>query len=77
METVTIPKNEYKKLKQHAAAYLKIAQQVTRFEHSYPYDMVFVKTLARRAMREHAQGKTIRAKSVDDALAQFSARKRS
>lgn len=68
METVTIPKNEYQQLKQYSTAYLRIAKEITRADHAYPYDLPYIQRLTQNALRDHRAKKTIRARSVDEAL---------
>ena len=75
MTTVTISKTEYKKLKQYSIAYLKIAEEISKAELFYPYDYKYIKNLAQQALKEFAKGKSIEAKSIDEAwnlsLSQF------
>lgn len=71
MATITIPKTEYKKLKQYSTAYLKIVEEITRMEPIYPYDYKYIKNLTAQALKDLKNGKGIEAKSVDEALAKF------
>ena len=65
MNTITISKKEYKKLKQYSGAYQKIVDEITKAECEYPYDYGFIARMSKGAKR----GKWIEAKSVDEALA--------
>lgn len=71
MATITIPKIEYKKLKQYSAAYLKIAEEISKAELFYPYDDKYIKNLTKQVLKDFAGKKGIEAKSVDEALAKF------
>ena len=64
MSTITIPRKEYKRLKQYSAAYLRIVEEITKAEKEYPYDYKYIDHLARGAKRE----KWVEARSVDEAL---------
>lgn len=70
MNTVTIPKREYRRLKQYSSAYLKIVEEITEAEREYPYDYKHIDRMAREAKK----GKWVEAKSVDDALARMKRR---
>ncbi|KKS38207.1 MAG: hypothetical protein A3G49_04785 [Candidatus Sungbacteria bacterium RIFCSPLOWO2_12_FULL_41_11] len=69
MGTVTIPKEEYNKLKRFSSAYVKIAEEIAKIERFYPYDYKYIAALRRRALSEYRNGKSIEAGSVDEALA--------
>ena len=71
MITITIPKKQYERLKQHASAYVKIVQEIARAEQVYSYDEKYISTLTQQALRDHKRGKTIAANSVDDAIAKL------
>lgn len=71
MITVTIPKTEYKKLKEYSSAYLKIVEYITDAEREFVYDYKYIKDLTKEARNFHKKGKTIQAGSVDDALRKF------
>ena len=71
METITIPKTEYQKLKSFSAAYIKIAEDVSLAERNFPYDYKYIDRLTKAALREHNSGKGIEAGSVDSALRKF------
>jgi len=71
MSTITIPKTEYKKLKQYSTAYLKIAEEITKAELFFPYDYKYIKNLAKQALKEFKEGKCIEAETVDEALIKF------
>ena len=64
MNTITIPEKEYKKLKERAAAYIRIAEEITKAEQKYPYDYGYIDHIVGEAKR----GKWIEAKSIDEAL---------
>ena len=68
METVTIPKTEYSKLKRYSSAYLKIASEMADAEKEYPYDYKYIDKVVKEARSAHQKGRTIKAQSVDDAL---------
>jgi hypothetical protein len=68
MNTITIPKIEYKKLKEHSSAYLKIVQYITDVEREFTYDYKHITGLVKEARDAHKKGKTIEAGSVDEAL---------
>lgn len=71
MNTITISKTEYKKLKRYSSAYLKIVEEITEAEREFPYDTVLVGNLTKQARVDHKKGYSIEAKSVDDALTKF------
>ncbi len=71
MNTITIPKNEYKRLKQYSSAYLKIAEEITKAEREFPYDYQYISKLTRRALSDYRGGHGIEAGSVDKALIKF------
>jgi len=68
METVTIPKNKYRRLKRQSIACVKITRHSDRYRHDYPYDYAYIDKLAKKALKEHRLGKTIRATSARAAL---------
>ncbi len=68
MKTITIPKIEYKKLKEYSSAYLKIAEYITGVEREFTYDYKYIKDLVNDARGAQKKGKTIEAGSVDDAF---------
>ncbi|MDP1689542.1 MAG: hypothetical protein Q8L47_05475 [bacterium] len=68
MNKVTISKNEYERLKQHSIAYLRIAREVTESEDMYDYDMAYINRLTEQALKDHAHGKSVKARSIDEAL---------
>ena len=74
MNTITIPKNEYKRLKQYSYAYLKIVEEITKAESAYPYDKEYIKSLNRQTLKNFKGGKCIEAESIDEALAKFKTR---
>lgn len=67
MTTVTIPKREYDRLRQHSSAYLRMAEEIVKAERVYPYDYKYIDRLTREAKK----GKWFEAKSVDEALAKM------
>ena len=71
MDTITIPKTEYKKLKSYSSAYLKIVEKITEAERDYPYDYSYINKLTRRAKLDYKKGRAIEADSVDKALDKF------
>ena len=71
METITIPKTEYTKLKRYSSAYLKIASEIVDAERDFAYDHKYVGKVAKEAESYHKKGQTIEAGSVDEALAKF------
>ena len=71
METVTIPKTEYSKLKRYSSAYLKIASEMADAERDFAYDYKYIGKVAKEAEFYHKKGQTIEASSVDEALAKF------
>ena len=71
MTTVTIPKNEYKKLKRYSTAYLKIVEEITDAEREFTYDYRHIQKLTKEARVAHKKGQTIEAVSIKDALAKF------
>jgi len=76
MATIAIPKAEYKKLKQHSTAYLKIVEEITKAELFFPYDYKYIKNLTNQALKEFKEGKCIEAETVDEALMRFRKRKK-
>jgi len=71
MITITIPKTEYKKLKQYSTAYLKIAEEITKAELFFPYDYKYIKNLTKQTLKQFKEGKCIEAETVDEALIKF------
>ena len=71
MVTVTIPKTEYKKLREYSSAYLKIVEYITDAEREFTYDDKYIKDLAKEARDSHKKGRAIEAGSVDEALKKF------
>lgn len=71
MNTITIPKVEYKKLKRYSSAYLKIVEEITEAEKDYPYDYDYIGKLTRQVKLDFKKGRVIEADSVDEALAKF------
>lgn len=71
METVTIPKTEYSKLKRYSSAYLKIASEMADAEREFVYDYKYVGKVVKEAESFHKKGQTIEASSIDEALAKF------
>lgn len=71
MDTVTIPKIEYKKLKRYSSAYLRIATEIAEAEREFLYDYNYIGKLSRQARADHRRGRSIEAVSVDEALAKF------
>lgn len=69
MVTITIPKKEYERLRRFSAAYVKIAEEITKTEGAYPYDYKFISSLMRQAKKDQKRGRFIKAESVDEALA--------
>jgi hypothetical protein len=68
MESVTIPKKEYKKLQQYKSAYFAILETITKNEPEYEYDIEYIDKLSKRAMKDYKSGKCIEAGSIDEAL---------
>ena len=71
METVTIPKIEYTKLKRYSSAYLKIASELADAESEFPYDYKYVAKIVKEAKSAHKNGHSIEAQSIDEAAAKF------
>lgn len=71
METVTIPKTEYHKLKRYSSAYLKIAIELADAEQEFPYDYKYIDKIMRDARLENKKKRSIEAGSVDEALRKF------
>ena len=69
MTTVTIPKNEYRRLKQLSAVYRRIAEEIIRADHEYPYDYKYIDKLIKEEKSAYTKGRSIEARSVDEALA--------
>lgn len=57
METVTIPKTEYNKLKRYSSAYLKIALELADTEEEFPYDHKYIAKITKKAKSAHKQKK--------------------
>ena len=74
MDTITIPKKEYKKLKQRSAEYVKLTKAITETEQSYPYDYNYIDKLVREARVDYKKGRCVEADSVDEALKIFNKR---
>ena len=64
MNTITIPKKEYERLRERSAAYIKIVEEITKAEREYPYDYGYIDRLSREAKR----GKWTEAESIDAAM---------
>lgn len=71
MATITIPKEEYKKLKQFSIAYVKIVEEIIKVEIMYPYDYKYIDKLTAGVLKDYKKGKCIKAKSIDEALSKF------
>ncbi len=71
MNTITIQKIEYKKLKQYSSAFLRIAEEVTKENLLYPYDYKYIDALTKKALADYKKGKCIEANSIDEALTLF------
>lgn len=71
MNTVTIPKKEYEKMRHYSDAYVTIVEEITKAETDFPYDYNYIDRLTREAVSAHRGGKTIEAESVDEALKKF------
>ncbi len=71
VNTVTIPKIEYKKLRQHSSAYLKIVEDITGAERGFAYNHKYIRDIFIEARIAHKSGRTIEAGSVDEALKKF------
>lgn len=71
MSTITIPKIEYQRLKRQVSIFHKIAEEITRAAHDYPYDYHYIDRLTRQARAEAENGKLVAARSVDEALRKF------
>ncbi|MBU1159797.1 MAG: hypothetical protein ABIJ28_03820 [Patescibacteria group bacterium] len=71
MANITIPKEEYKKLKQFSTAYVKIVEEIAKVEIMYPYDYKYIDKLTASALKDYKKGKCIKAKSIDEALSKF------
>lgn len=76
MARVTIPKEEYQRLRRYSAAYLKIAEELALAERVYPYDYPYIRALTRQALAEYQSGRAIIADSVAAALAKFKRRRK-
>lgn len=75
MNTISIPRVEYKKLKRLSAAYLRIAEEITRADREYPYDYKYIDKLVKEEKTAYLKGKLIEARSIDEALAKFRRKK--
>lgn len=71
MDTVTVPKIEYKRLKRYSSAYLKIIEEITNAERDFPYDYAYIGGLTKQAKLDYKRGHGIEADSVDEALVKF------
>lgn len=71
MDTVTVPKIEYKRLRRYSSAYLKIIEEITNAERDFPYDYAHISELTKQAKLDYKRGRGIEADSVDEALAKF------
>lgn len=71
MNTITIPKTEYKKLKSYSSAYLKIVEKIAEAERDYPYDYNYIDKLTRQAKLDFKKGQVIEADSVNEAIVKF------
>lgn len=71
MDTITIPKKEYHKLKRYSSAYLRTAAEITEAEREFPYDYKYIGKLSQQALADYRKGRGVEAKSVDEALARF------
>ncbi len=71
MDTITIPKTEYRKLKSYSSAYLKIVEKIAEAERDYSYDYNYIDKLTRQAKLDYKKGKAIEADSVDEAVMKF------
>ena len=71
MDTVIVPKIEYKRLKRYSSAYLKIVKEITNAERDFPYDHAYISELTRQAKLDYKRGRSIEASSVDEALVKF------
>lgn len=71
MDTVTVPKVEYKRLKRYSSAYFKIIEEITNAERDFPYDYAYISGLTKQAKLDYKKGRGVDAGSVDEALAKF------
>lgn len=71
MNTVTIPKKEYEKMRHYSDAYVTIVEEITKAETDFPYDYNYIDRLTREAVSSHRERKTIEAESIDEALKKF------
>ena len=71
METITIPKIEYSKLKRYSSAYLRIASEMADAEKEYPYDYKYIGGIVKESKSDYKKGRSIEARSVDEALKKF------
>lgn len=76
MTTVTIPKTEYKRLKEYSSAYLKIVEEIAKTDLPYLYDYRYINDLTKQALKDFKKEKCIEAESVDEALEKFRKRKK-
>lgn len=74
MPNITIPQKEYEQLRQFSSAYLKIVEEIAKFERVYPYDYKYIDKLARQARSAYKKRRFIEAGSVDEALSKFKKR---
>jgi len=68
MNTITIPKTEYRSLKRQASAFRKVAEEITRSAEDYPYDLKYITRLTHQARTDARAGRLVSARSVDEAL---------
>jgi len=71
MNTITIPKKEYEKMRYYSDAYMTIVEEITKAEADFPYDYDYIERLTKDAVFTHRKGGTIEAESVDEALRKF------
>lgn len=71
MNTVTISKKEYEKLKKRSVEYDQLTKVMTKKEQDYPYDYDYIEKLVRQAKTDYKKGKCIEADSVSEALKIF------
>lgn len=71
MNTITIPKTEYKKLKQQSSLFVKIVEEIVTADFAYSYDYKYINNLVKKTLTDFNENKCIKAESVDKALAKF------
>lgn len=74
MDTITIPKKEYEKLKRRSIEYNRLTKAIVKTEQDYPYDYDYIEKLARQAKADYKKGKCIEADSAEEALKIFNKR---